>query len=349
MRSLTDKKNILICLAGITPQIVTEAFYCLSVRKKIRIDEICVISTDDTKQNLIECTLPNMTKLCKDYNIEIPQYDTSSVVSAAEEAGYITNPDGISKYTTTDLIFDILSEKTSDNTTIHFFLTGGRKTMSSDGLLAMSLFGRNHDKLYHIITNPDYYPDSHYYPMNATEDKNLFLIEKPFIRLRNKLSFIENLAKGSFAELIERTQNEIDNMVALPELIIYRNKREVQIGSKSVILQPLVFSVYLFFARQKNPITGGKNFSRSNSENLWKIYRKVSTSAGQTDRVVKNSYHNDIFDFDVIQKAISTIRSSIFSILGGNPLAEYYIVSVEGNYADKKYGIKLQKNRIKII
>ena len=45
-----SKKEILLCLAGKSPQIVTEALYSLLASKAIRIDKIVVITTNECRE-----------------------------------------------------------------------------------------------------------------------------------------------------------------------------------------------------------------------------------------------------------------------------------------------------------
>jgi len=70
------KKQILIAVTGLTPQIVTETLYCLTQVKKppSKIQEIYVITTSDGKQAIIEKLLDGgkgkFFEFCKEYKID---------------------------------------------------------------------------------------------------------------------------------------------------------------------------------------------------------------------------------------------------------------------------------------
>jgi len=346
---MNDKKNILVIIVGKTPQIVTEAFYILGIRKKILISNIFVLTTTEYKEFIEHSTIEKVKEISNKYKIIEPIYDKNHILAAAEEEGYNKNKEGELKFTTTNLILNFISEYTEKDVNIHCVLSGGRKTMSCDGMLAMTLFGREEDKLYHIVANPIYYSEEKYYPENENEDLGLILINKPYIKLRNKLSEILNCKNFKYDDLINSCQKIINDLIDLPTVIINKEKCELIISNKRIKLKPIDISVYLFFAKQRKFISGGKNFSKKNSDRFLKIYSKISKSYGQKLRVFENSIKNNILDFVIIQKSISKIKNEIKHVFDNDPKAEYYIISVEGNYGNKKYGIKLQKNKIKII
>ena len=341
--------NILICVSGKTPQIVTESYYLLSVIQKIKIDEIIVLTTTDCKEMNIVVLDNKINEINTLFKLPEVKFGVDNIISANSEAGYFDNPKDISDYTTTDLTFDFLSAKSSEQNKLYCCMSGGRKTMSSDLALAFTIFARKDDVLFHVVNNPDLYPTDRFYPQSKQEDNGLVYIEKPVFRLRNKLNFIHSYKNISYKKIIELTQQSIDNCINFEPLTIDTKNKLITIGDISVSLQPLNLAIYLMFAKSKSSIAGGKNFSRKNSETLWKIYRRISASKGQSERVARNSIHNEIFDFDIIQKGISIIKSTIRKALRYDPIADYYTITTSGVYADKRYEIKLPKSKIKII
>lgn len=341
MKNSIAKWNILLALGGLNPQIVTEALYCLIVQKRINIGKIVVLTTLECKDKIIEKLGVEVQHFARVYNFDWLKFSKDDVFWADEDFAS-TNPNPFA-----ELAFKVVRDLTKEeHNTIHCLISGGRKTMSVDLATAMMLFAREKDKMYHILVSKDFEQEGKFFPETKEETKKLKLIEKPFLRLRSKISQIVFNEDITLSELIKFIQGNIDSSIDLKPLEFNIEKRSVAIGEKVAVLQPFPFAVYLFFAQIGKFIKGGKNFSRQHSEKLWKIYRRVATSQGQMERVRRYAYQNGLFDFEVIQKAISNIRKMIRNMMNNSPIADYYIISIEGTYSDKRYGIKLPKEKI---
>ncbi|MCX7880658.1 MAG: CRISPR-associated ring nuclease Csm6 [Ignavibacteria bacterium] len=334
--------NILLAVGGLNPQVITEGLFCLVVKKKILIDEIFVLTTRECKDEIGANLKREILRMAKMYRFEPPRFSNENILYAETEALG-------SDETFQELSFKTIQKLTkAKENTIHCLISGGRKTMSVDVAFAMGLFARDNDRMYHILASKEFEASGKYFPETKEEAESLLLKEKQFIRLRHYLSDTVLNREISYRDLVGYVQREIEQRIELKPLTINIEKRSIRIGDKVITFPPFVFAVYLFFAKEGRFIRGGKNFSRSNSEKLWKIYRRVSTSRGQLERVRKYAFHNGYVDFDVVQKAISNIRNAIKTALSSSPLAEYYTISVEGSYADKKYGIRLGRDKIRI-
>lgn len=342
MEKIKNKCNILLAVGGLNPQIITEGLFCLVVKNKVKIDKLVVIATKESKERIENNLKTEILRMSQQYNFKIPDFADDNILYVENEYDVKT-----AQETFTDLVFNTLNSLVSSETNvIHCLISGGRKTMSVDLAMAMSLLARNCDKMYHVLAEKEFESKGLYFPENQDDRNKVILIEKPFLHLRHRLSDALVKDKISYNELISKLQNELDDAIELKPVIINVEQRTLAIGEKVIKFQPFPFAVYLFFAKQTKFIVGGKNFSRSYSEKLWKIYRRVSTSRGQLDRVRKYAYHDGLFDFDVIQKAISNIRRYLKIAFNNSPMAEYYAISVEGNYSNKRYGIKLPKEKI---
>jgi CRISPR-associated protein (TIGR02584 family) len=51
------KRNILLCVAGMTPQIITETLFALTQTQKVKLDEVQVITTLDGRDEVTETLL----------------------------------------------------------------------------------------------------------------------------------------------------------------------------------------------------------------------------------------------------------------------------------------------------
>src|SRR5690606_26961156 len=148
-------KNILICVTGLTPQIITETFYCLTVQKKIKIDEIYILTTtrgsevilgkDRGKQTPKVIFKDELMQLCKKYKIKVPKFENSSkhIITAKEESlGLSDIRNDKHNKLFPNKVCEFIKEISSGDNTIYCSISGGRKTMSVHLAFAMVLFGR---------------------------------------------------------------------------------------------------------------------------------------------------------------------------------------------------------------
>ena len=193
-----DEKRILLCVAGLSPQIVTETFYALATHNNFIPDEIHVITTTEGAQR-IHLTLlepdaneQHFRRLCEDLDVDPANilFDDSTIhlipalPARAESSqtgpipaigGALTDAatsrlddirDVADNEAAADTITAIVKMLTADSKTIiHASIAGGRKTMGFYLGYAMSLFGREQDHLSHVLVSAPF--ESHpqfYYP-----------------------------------------------------------------------------------------------------------------------------------------------------------------------------------------
>jgi len=227
-------REVLIFVAGTTPQIITETIYALINQKPpIYPDEIHIITTTHgknlIKKNLIETG--RFKEFCKEFNLNKDILNDDSIVVIKDQKGSAL--DDIRKVADNEILGDFITNFIKDKardekTRLHCSLAGGRKTMSFYLGSALQLFGRPWDRLYHVLVTPEFEsnPDFYYKPKKDkiltslnppakplhTKDAEIFLAELPFIRLRGKLS----LDGKGFKELVEEGQTEIDTALTQP-------------------------------------------------------------------------------------------------------------------------------------
>lgn len=331
--------NVIICLVGKSPQIITEALYFLGYKQRINFIKCIVITTNDCYAES-KRTIPQAIKnLAKDYKIEL---NTKIEFLEAVDEFY----DYGEESSLTNLIYETIKTEKLKGNTLHCIISGGRKTMSVDLAIALSIFGNENDKMYHIVASEQFAKSQKFYPINDEEAKELSFYEKPFIKLK-----LNNLNKTEkYSDLMSLAQAEVDSRLELPILEIYPLNRRIVINDKVIHFQPLPFSVYMFFAKNSGKfIRGGKSMSDKHLSEIWEIYTKYAPSYGHMQRVQTSSMQPGKVNFELVQKAISVIRNQIIQTLDNDILSDFYIINTIGNYADKKYGIKLPRNRVRII
>ncbi|MCW5968912.1 MAG: TIGR02584 family CRISPR-associated protein [Blastocatellales bacterium] len=165
MRDSCEMRQMLLCVAGMTPQIVTETLYVLIQERGQRIDEIRVITTKGGKDRIVRDLLDPISgrfpAFCRDYGI-----DSEAIIFNERTVTAIQTLDGLDladirsvadNDRAANRICEIVSELTKDPLLrIHASVAGGRKTMGIYLAAAMQLFGRSQDTLSHVLVNEDF-------------------------------------------------------------------------------------------------------------------------------------------------------------------------------------------------
>jgi CRISPR-associated protein (TIGR02584 family) len=158
-------RHILLCVAGKTPQIITETLYALIVEGGERVDQIQVITTLGGRNRLLKDLLDPQTgkffEFCRDYGV-----DPASIQFDETTIALLRTPDGRTMQDIRtpeeneyagDQICEIVRGLAADsNVRIHASAAGGRKTMSIYLTAAMQLFGRAQDALSHVLVNEEF-------------------------------------------------------------------------------------------------------------------------------------------------------------------------------------------------
>ncbi len=259
-------KEVLIFVAGATPQVITETIYALIHQETpVYPDEIHVITTTHGKKLIKENLLNEgrFVNFCKEFKLREDILNENSIVVVKDHKDNSLEDirQGKDNESLGDFITNFIRAMAKDDKTrLHCSLAGGRKTMSFYIGSALQLFGRPWDKLYHVLVSPEFEsnPDFYYKPKKDkilkkdgkelhTKDAEIFLAELPFIRLRDKIP----LNGRSFKELVQESQKEIDTTLTQPVLSINLNERTVYIGDIPIDMVPFQLMIYTTYIRQK--------------------------------------------------------------------------------------------------
>lgn len=357
---MSGSRNVLIALVGLTPQVVTETLYALMVQRHVQIDEIFLITTAEGKEVITGShskikLLPLKPELERMYGIHKLQpsdFDPEkNVIVAKEETVELsdirTDRDNI---LFPNLIAEFIREKTADQSVVlHCSIAGGRKTMSVAMGFALSLFGRKDDMLYHVLASGQFEASRKFFPETEDEKSQVALTDMPYMRLREKLPLLNSYPRASFTDLVNLAQEEISGLPDLPLLVMDKTNCTIQIGEKVIRFRPFVFAVYLYYATRDKFEPGGKSFPKKGVKGLWNIYRKVASSEGHRQRAAEQLTGKRIFDFAVINKAISEINSKIRNVLDNSAEADFYTITIKGRYGKKMYGIEINKAKRRVV
>ncbi len=269
------KKKILLCLCGITPQIITETLYALTIQQTPPFipNEIHIITTKLGKKIIIEKLLHPMDgrfyQFIKEYNL--------SGINFREENIYVITQNGYD-------IDDIKNERDSTivakfilktvkklcsnpDYIIHASLAGGRKTMSFYLGMAMQFYGKKEDELSHVLVSPPFenHPDFFYPPSTPrnllihnpstkrlelinSSNADINLVKLPFLKLGSQ--FPKTVSIDSLEEHVKIMQENIENTFS-PNIYFYPEKLEIHIEKQIIRLTPLEGAIYFVLIKRK--------------------------------------------------------------------------------------------------
>lgn len=222
-------RRILLCVSGNSPQIITETLYALAVetdgRPPFVPTEIRVLTTscgaENTRRSLLEGDRAKLRELCQDHGLSGIHFDETCIevfkrTDGSPLADIITPEDNRDA---ADHITRLVAELTGDSeSAIHASIAGGRKTMGFYLGYAMSLFGREQDRVSHVLVSKDFTdrrdfffkPKSPVTLLNeqgeqmSTADARIHLAEIPMVRLRSTEFGVVSDRKMGFADAVER-------------------------------------------------------------------------------------------------------------------------------------------------
>lgn len=372
-------REVFIFVAGTTPQIITETIYALiNQNPPVHPDEIHIITTTQgknlIKKNLIETG--RFKEFCKEFNLNKSILNDESIIVVKDHNG--TALDDIRKVTDNETLGDFITNFVKDNARdekirLHCSLAGGRKTMSFYLGSALQLFGRPWDRLYHVLVTPEFEsnPDFYYKPVKDrvlkkdgielhTRDAEIFLAELPFIRLKDKIPFNGK----SFKELVQESQKEIDTALTQPFLRINLNERTVYIGDIPIDMVPFQLMIYTAYIRQKTdnckypdkayclnctdcfpPIVDFS--SRPALDNMAKDYKTIYKNQPLRADELLNKYPEGL-EQNTIRQNISKINRTLKEHIEDETLQPYYLITSIKKYAGSRYGVRVEKGKIRI-
>lgn len=157
-------KRILLAVTGKTPQIVTETLWALAMDSEQPFvpTQIRLLTTEEGRRHAVEKLLNPESgafhALCRDWKLGPIDFDAACIQVLSREGQPVE--DIVSPHDneiTADQICAWVKEATRDpQSAVHVSLAGGRKTMGYYAGYALSLFGRDQDRLSHVLVDERY-------------------------------------------------------------------------------------------------------------------------------------------------------------------------------------------------
>jgi CRISPR-associated protein (TIGR02584 family) len=220
------KKNILFAVVGKTPAVLTETLYALSIKESVPIHEIEVITTQSgkailRKNGFFDRKANPIIQLFKDYKLDkkygVPVFNETRVRVPSGLKDNDINSDRNNHLMEAEITRRMRFLTSSEqNYTVYASLSGGRKTMSAYMNLAMTIFARPQDDLFHVLHEGPggTAPVGWWYPLPKikVQAKWINLFKVPFLRLRKHLEefvpevLIKDMPLTEASEMIEKAE-----------------------------------------------------------------------------------------------------------------------------------------------
>lgn len=357
----TYPRRILLAVAGLSPQVVTETLYALARHPEAPFvpTEIHLVSTREGAQRARLALLSEepgwFRRLCRDYDLPAIAFDDSRIHVLKTEDGRelddIRSPED--NRLAADAIADIVRELTGDpEAALHVSIAGGRKTMGFYLGYALSLFGRPQDRLSHVLVSEPYESSwDFFYPtpysrivavrdnkLADTAEAQVTLAEIPFVSLRHGQP--ERLLNGraSFTEAVAAARRTLGP----PRMTLDLPGRRVRAGDRTFSLPPAELALLAVFARRaangEMPLPAPpKSAPDPEWANRYRQELKAilgeTADAGETERALAKGMDGDYFS-----SRLSKLHKRLKQALG--PAAQPYLVD-DGATRPRRYRLDL--------
>lgn len=369
-------KTYLLAVCGLAPQVITETLYALN-QQGTQVDAIRILTTRAGKDACIGQLLRSSDGEYYNY-MEQYGYDPVKVDFAPRHIKSALNEDGteIHDIDTEEenerflqLCMDETFNLTKDaNNRVLFSVAGGRKTMSACLSLAAQCYARPQDRIYHVLVSPSEFLNCRdfFFPPKIpqmvdvkTADNNpcrmetslaqITLVPMPFFPLRAQLT----------ASMLQHPESPASLMLSLirevrHELTIDMLERKIVWKGVELDVSAARLAVYALLALNKKEFDCNRSSCQEcercyltfeqiseKQDLLTKLYLKMTTR-----EVRKNGIANlDNLEFSSYR---SKLNKEIVHCFGEYEARKLQVDSV-GQRPVTRYGIRLEKDRIKIV
>jgi len=347
-------RRILLAVTGLTPQVVTETLYALSVKtaKPWLPTEIHLVSTAEGAQrarlSLLDPAAGQFHAMCRDYGLTCIAFPPDHIHTIVDADGQplvdIRTPED--NTLAADCLLGHVRRFCADETAaLHVSIAGGRKSMGFFAGYALSLFGRVQDRLSHVLVSEPFEAlTDFYYPPSAprvlhtrdgrpvhTEDARVMLAEIPFVRLREGLPREALSHAAPFATMVVAAQQGIGQI----RLCFDLDARIVRCGDTAVRLPPTLLAWYAWLARQDRPVSHREADAQGYLDIYAQIVGRTHPSLEKTQYALRNGFDAPFFE----QKTSKLNRALRVALaLAANP----YLVITSGARPLTRHGLALQ-------
>jgi len=366
--------NILLAIAGLSPQVITETLYALH-QEGTRIDEIHVIATrigcDRLNASLFTPIDGKFHAYLKEYciNPNSINFSPHTIHVLRDETGNPLND--IAGEEDNEILLKMCLELTHDFTrsekdTLYFSIAGGRKTMSACLMVAAQMYGRPQDRIYHVLVSPEF--ESHeefFYPpvkpvllqLRDAQGQRIFketsyakvtLVPIPFISVRKSITDQRTGRVKTPEQLMRFLIKEKSH-----SLVVNLQQGKVIYKKKELKMMPSRLALYAFFIRRKLQCIKQQAGCRDCTD-CYVDFQQISNEQQSITEFYKHlggSAENKgicALEKDSLRAYVSKIRQDIQKSFGATAAEQLGVESV-GKRPDTLYGIKMERRKMRLI
>lgn len=271
------RRPVLLCLAGLSPAVVTEALYALAVARRPPIypDEVVIITTGGAAarvgdallgptgaiQRLVEeYRLPAGTARCTPDSLQVLRDDRGRPMSDIR-----TSADSRAAGEQIAAILERLRAR--PEVELHCSIAGGRKTMGALLACALQLVARPGDRLYHVLVDARFEGlGSFFYPPRRprryrldgglldSREARIELAEIPILRLGAAAEVLG--IGGDLPRRVAQFEAALDERFRPPPLTVRVAAATIAAGGRTAHLAPQDFALYALYVRLREACAG---------------------------------------------------------------------------------------------
>lgn len=375
-------------MCGTQPQIITEAIYALAIHNDLDQEgegghkfvptDVCVITTKKGEglihQLLLSPGEGKFHSLCEEYGL------SGQISFSKENIRVIEKKDGSQlddvrtvedNNDSADFVLNVMREFTDDeDCALHVCMSGGRKTMGLYMGFALSMLGREQDRLSHVMVSDQAYGHKEFYykPKNPvelvtthrsgkkatinTKDIEIILADIPFFIMRTGVREKYLESEKTFSGMVNATNKrlspplleiDIENRLVRASgqyVLPYRRK---QVKKKPYYWPEKNFSTLLVMARRN--LNGEDHIDEGNLniDEFISTIEELKRMSPISENLIDKS---DDFSLKNLTQSISEIRKAFQSALG-DLAAKAYSTS-HGGKGELSYGLELGQMQVVI-
>lgn len=348
MDSISYPRRILLCVTGLTPQVVTETLYALYRTDPEQMPtEVHLVTTahgrNRAQRDLLHIGDGKFHQFCREFHLDgqiaFPENHIHVIKGRyGEELSDIRTP--AENECAADLIMNIVRTFCSDaQSQVHVSIAGGRKSMGFLVGYALSVYGREQDVLSHVLTsepfennkdffypsvspNPIFHADGR--PLDPSQ-ADVALANIPLVKLRSGLTQEFLNSEISYSESIALAQQAIAPVISIR---FDTHNRTVFLGECVLKLSPVPFAIYYWFVKlHKNGRLPGMPGEDLTLDDFMQTCKDIFSKYSSTCETIENSNKDPEFFKQYFQEKRSLINRSITTKLGHDRAQPYLIQS----------------------
>lgn len=243
--SAATPSSVLIAVTGMSPAILTETAWALAHERPRRLPARVIAfattrSREQIRKELLESGVwENLRRSLKAGPDELIFGDAAEHIRVFARRGRelddLRTPED--NAAAADCILEHLRAFTENpDLQVVASIAGGRKTMGALLYAAMTLIGRESDRITHVLVDEAFEKRQprFYFPANAREARGIHLADVPFVPLRNKFTELGRMP-GSFEALIRQCARELRE-TGMARIRLDDGSRSVEVDGRRVSL-----------------------------------------------------------------------------------------------------------------